>query len=142
MAKIVLISCASKKLKEKARAKDLYISSLFKSSLEYAYSLNPDKIFILSAKYGLLNLKQEIEPYNSTLNSMKDEEVEAWAERILEQLRQEANLQEDEFIFLAGENYRKHLVPEIKNYKIPLQGLGIGKQLKFLKESLKNEQRM
>ena len=50
--KIVLISCASKKLNHKAKAGDLYISQLFKSGLRYAKSLNPDKIFILSAKYG------------------------------------------------------------------------------------------
>jgi len=140
--KVVLISCASKKLKNKAKAKDLYISNLFKLNLEYAKSLNPDKIFILSAKHHLLNLDEEIEPYNQTLSNMKDEEIKIWADKVLEQLRQEADLQEDEFIFLAGEKYRKFLIPDIKNYKIPLQNLGIGKQLKFLKENKKNEQRM
>ena len=139
MRKIVLISCASKKLKHKAKAKNLYASSLFKLNLKYAESLNPDKIFILSAKYGLIDLEQEIEPYNLTLNNMKDKEIKLWAEKVLSELKKIANLKEDEIIFLAGEKYRKYLISEINNHKIPLKGLGIGKQLKFLKE---NEQRM
>jgi len=139
MKKIVLISCASKKKLEKAKAKDLYISLLFKLNLEYAKSLKPDKIFILSAKYGLLDLEEGIEPYDLTLNKIKDKEIKIWADKVLEQLKEKVDLKQDEIIFLAGEKYRKYLIPEIKNYKIPLKNLGIGKQLKFLKE--KNEKR-
>lgn len=137
MAKIILLACASKKLDRKAKAQDIYISQLFRLGMEYAKSLNPDKIFIISAKYGLLELDKEIEPYNLTLNKMKDGEIKIWAENLLEQLKKETSLDKDEFIFLAGENYRKYLIPEIKNYKIPLKGLGIGKQLRFLKENVK-----
>ena len=67
MAKIVLISCVSKKLSHKSKAQELYISPLFRKNIQYAKSLNPDKIFILSAKYGLIKLEEEIEPYNKTL---------------------------------------------------------------------------
>lgn len=73
MKKIVLISCVSKKGNKKAKAKDLYMSSLFINSLAYAYSLNPDKIFILSALHHLLDLDQEIEPYNVTLTRLPKE---------------------------------------------------------------------
>jgi hypothetical protein len=38
----------------------------------------------------------------------------------------------DEVIFLAGEKYRKHLLPVFIHTKVPLKGLGIGKQLQFL----------
>lgn len=141
MKKIILISCASKKLPYEAKAREIYSSPLFKLNLEYAESLKPDKIFILSAKYGLLNLEQKIEPYNITLNKMKDEEIKLWAEDISEALSKETDLKNDEFIFLAGEKYRRYLIPNITNYKIPLKGLGIGKQLKFLKEKL-NEQKL
>ena len=138
--KIILISCVSKKLDKKSKAEDIYISPLFRYNLKYAHSLNPDKIFILSAKYGLLDLNQKIEPYNQTLNNIPKEELKQWANNIITDLKIKANLENDEFIFLAGNSYRKYLLPYIKNYKIPLQGLGIGKQLKFLKE--KNEQNM
>jgi len=63
MKKIILIACVSKKGDKKAKAKDIYISSLFTNSLAYAYSLNPDKIFILSALHHLLDLEKEIEPF-------------------------------------------------------------------------------
>jgi cytoplasmic iron level regulating protein YaaA (DUF328/UPF0246 family) len=137
MKKIVLISCVSKKLSCKAQAKDLYISTLFKFNLQFARSLKPDKIFILSAKYGLLNLYTEIQPYNETLNAKSSNEIKQWAEGILISLRNEIDIDNDEVIFLAGEKYRKNLVPFLKNYKVPLQGLPIGKQLQYLKEAIK-----
>mgnify|MGYP001611839747 CR=1 FL=1 len=136
MNKIVLISCVNKKLSHRAKAEKLYISPLFRFNIEYAKSLNPDKIFILSAKYGLLNLDREIEPYNKTLNNMGSNEVKKWAENVVQELMKNSDLKNDEFVFLAGEKYRKFLMPYIKNYKIPLKGLSIGKQFQFLKEKL------
>jgi hypothetical protein len=135
MSKIVLISCVSKKSQVKSKAEKLYLSPLFKYNLQYAKSLNPDKIFILSAKYGLVGLNEEIEPYNETLNKMSSDKIKEWAKKVIEKLEKETNLREDEFIILAGEKYRRFLVPYLKNYKIPLQGLRIGKQLQFLKNS-------
>ncbi len=137
MAKIVLISCASKKLPYKAKAKDLYTSPLFRMNLEFAKSFNPDKTFILSAKYGLLNLDKEIRTYDKTLNLMHSVEKKDWANSVLQDLRKVADLSKDEFIFLAGENYRKYITPHIKNYKIPLKGLSIGRQLQYLKKGIK-----
>lgn len=132
MKKIVLISCVSKKLNSKAKASELYVSPLFKKSLVYANYLKPDKIFILSAKYGLLNLDDEINPYNETLNKMKTNQIKAWSKNVLESLKKETDLENDEYIFLAGKNYRRYLIPYMKHFKIPLEGLTIGKQLKFL----------
>ena len=106
-------------------------------SLKFGKSFNPDKIFILSAKYGLIDLNREINPYDKTLNEMNSSEKRLWADNVLHDLRKVANLDMDEFIFLAGENYRKYLTPHIKNYKIPLKGLSIGKQLQYLKKEVK-----
>ncbi|KYK26012.1 hypothetical protein AYK26_01030 [Euryarchaeota archaeon SM23-78] len=139
MKRIILVSCVSKKLSHKAKARDLYISPLFKYNLKYAESLNPDKIFILSAKHGLSDLEKDVEPYNKTLNTMSSVDIKEWANNVVNQLSQEADLKKDEIIFLAGEKYRKYLIPHITNYKIPLKGLGIGKQLKYLKEKVSDE---
>ena len=133
MKRIVLISCVSKKLPFKAKAKDLYISTLFKLNYQYAKSLNPDKIFILSAKYGLLNPEHEIEPYNETLNTKSMQEIKNWAKEVLIDLKKQSDLEKDEFIFLAGTKYRQFLTSHIKNYKVPLKGLTIGRQLSYLK---------
>jgi len=132
--KIVLISCVSKKLPHRAKARDLYVSTLFKLNLKYANSLCPSEIYVLSAKHGLLELDREIEPYEQTLNNMRVAEIKEWASNILLQLRQVASLEEAEFIFLAGDKYRKYLLPHIKNAVVPLEGLRIGGQLKRLKE--------
>ncbi|MFA5061082.1 MAG: DUF6884 domain-containing protein [Candidatus Pacearchaeota archaeon] len=139
MAKIVLISCVSKKLNKKSKAQDLYISTLFKKNLTYAKSLDSDKIFILSAKYGLLRLDEEIEPYDKNLNKMRSNEIKEWANSVLNQLKKSADIENDEFIVLVGRNYRKFLLPYLKNYKIPMLGLSIGKQIQWLSKRIKNE---
>jgi cytoplasmic iron level regulating protein YaaA (DUF328/UPF0246 family) len=92
MQKIVLISCVSKKRDQICRARDLYISPLFKKNLQYAQKLTPDKIFILSAKYGLVGLDDEIEPYDLTLNTMSSREIKRWATGVLRVLAQKADL--------------------------------------------------
>jgi cytoplasmic iron level regulating protein YaaA (DUF328/UPF0246 family) len=134
--KIVLISCASKKLAFKSKAEDLYISSLFRFSLSYARKLKPDKIFILSAKYGLLNLNDEIATYNETLNNKPVSDIKIWAEKVVTDLGKMVSLKNDMFVFLAGKKYREYILPYIRYYKIPLKGLRIGEQLKFLKNKL------
>ncbi len=137
MHTVVLISCVSQKLDYKSKAKDLYISALFKKNMAYAAKLQPDKIYILSAKYGLLGLDDEIEPYDLTLNTMKIKEKKEWADNVLEQLKQVEDISDTNFIFLAGVNYRKYLVEHMPNYEVPMEGLPIGKQLQYLKEHLK-----
>ncbi|WP_423709330.1 DUF6884 domain-containing protein [Undibacterium sp. WLX3042] len=135
--KIILISCVSQKLEQSEKVQNLYISTLFRYNLKYARSLKPNGIYVLSAKHGLLNLDQEIEPYEQTLNTMRFSEIKEWARLVLQQLSEIASLDEDEFIFLAGNKYRKYLLPHIKHSHIPLEGLSIGKQLQKLKELTK-----
>ena len=134
MRNIALISCVSKKIKNKAKAEELYVSDLFKKNLAYARIMKYDNIYILSAKYGLLNLHDEISPYDVTLNHMNINEKKEWALNVIKKLKSLENIENTNFIFLAGENYRKYLLPEIKYYEMPMKGLGIGEQLKFLKE--------
>jgi hypothetical protein len=134
MNKIVLISCVSRKRTYKSKAKDLYISDLFKKNMQYALRLKPDQIFILSAKYGLVSLDEEIEPYDLTLNTMPAADVKHWAEGVINQLSSQTDMQQDQFIFLAGAKYRKHLVGQMAHFEIPFEGLTIGRQLHKLKE--------
>lgn len=133
MKKIVLVSCVKSKLKMPAKAKDLYTSALFHYNLKFAHTLKPDAIYILSAKYGLLDLDQVISPYEMTLNTMKESEKKTWSSNVIDSLRQKADLKEDRFVFLAGLNYRKYLTPYLTYYEIPLEGLSFGKQLQELK---------
>ena len=139
MATIVLISCVSKKLSHKAKARDLYISPLFRMNLQYAQTFSPQAIFVLSAKYGLVGLDDEIAPYNVTLNTMPAHQRKAWAQRVIVQLQTRSDLDNDYFIILAGQKYRQYLLPHLKSYEIPMEGLPIGKQLQFLKEKTSHE---
>lgn len=137
MSNIVLISCVSKKRKESCKARDLYISDLFKKALFYSENIiKADKIFVLSAKYGLVSLDEVIEPYDKTLNKMKTYEVLQWSERVLEDLKNNIDIENDKVIFIAGAKYRKYIEPLIKNVEVPMRGMKIGEQLQFLKRCI------
>jgi hypothetical protein len=133
MRHIVLISCVKSKGTDRAKACDLYQGDLFRKCLAFGRSLSPDAIYILSAKYGLLALETEIEPYDETLKTMPAAQVKAWSARVLEQLRRVTDLRADRFTFLAPKRYRRHLLPHMDHYDVPMNGLGIGQQLSYLK---------
>lgn len=130
--KVALISCVKTKLPQAAPAGELYVSALFKGNLRLARRLGADKIFILSAKHGLLDLDTMIEPYEETLKGKPANEVRAWAERVRQQLAKETDLSHDHFLLLAGMPYRKFLVPSLGSYETPLENLSMGQQLKYL----------
>jgi hypothetical protein len=132
MRTIALISCGKSKLSYSAPACRLYTGALFQKSLAYARRIHTDAIYILSANYGLLELAQEISPYEKTLRGMPSCDVEQWAETVLKQLRARTNLSTDRFVILAGMAYCSRLVPHLTNVKLPLEGLRFGEQLKFL----------
>lgn len=132
MKTIALISCVSKKLACRATAREIYVSPLFRLNLTYAESLKPDAIYVLSAKHGLLSLGDKIAPYDLTLNTMGIAQIRAWASGVVQQLGEVADLKRDRFVFLAGDKYRKFLIPNLAHYDIPMQGLTIGRQLQFL----------
>lgn len=118
---------------------DLYISPLFRMNLQYARQFSPQKVFILSAKYGLVKLDEEIEPYDVTLNEMSARERRNWAAKVVSQLQEYYDLENNHFVILAGQKYRQYLLPHLQSYQVPLAGLPIGKQLQFLKEKTKHE---
>ncbi len=104
--------------------------------LAYAKAQAPDRIFILSAEHGLLEMDDEIEPYEKTLNTMKKTERQQWAAKVLSQLRSKTDLQSDEFIFLAGSRYRELLTPHIRHFSVPMENLSFGRQLAWLTEQM------
>ena len=137
MKRVILISCVSKKVQYPTKAENLYQSTLFKFALQYAKMQNADRIYILSALYGLLELSDVVAPYEKTLNSMKEFEIKQWSEKVVDQIIQKGlDLKTDQFIFLAGNNYRKYIIPNIQKISIPMKGLRIGEQLAYLKKEI------
>ena len=130
---------------------DLYKGSLFENSLAYGQSLNPDKIFILSALHHLLELDKEIDPYNVTLSNIPTSKRKAdlkiltpkekieWGEKVINQLKLESDLINDEFIILAGQEYINPIEGFIStnNIKKPLLGKKVGERIKFMQNKNK-----
>ena len=107
------------------------------TELRYAERvLKPDRTFILSARYGLLELDKEIEPYDETLSSMSATKRRAWAEGVIAQLCEVADLETDEFIVLAGERYIEFLRPHLRHLHEPLHGMPIGVRIAWLKKQV------
>jgi hypothetical protein len=123
-------------LDHRAKAKDLYVSDLFQKSFAFAQRLTPKAVFILSAKHRLVHPDDEIDPYNLTLNDMPWADVQAWADAVFEQLRKRTDVEDDHFVFLAGDRYRRYLLRRLRFVEVPMEGLGIGEQLHFLKRRL------
>ena len=131
---VVLISCVGEKKSRRCKAKDLYDSTWFHYAWRYAQTLKPDKVFILSAKYGLVDPETEIDPYEETLNSKSDNDIRIWANAVVNALREKTDLTNDTFTVLAGERYRRHLVNHFRKYNVPMDGLRIGEQLSWLRQ--------
>jgi len=131
-----LISCAKSKRGHSCAAKDMYVSPLFQKMLAVSEKSVPKKIFILSARYGLLKPDQVIEPYELTLKSISAAERRAWSEKVLEKLRKETDLHKDHYVFLAGRPYREGLAQHMNHYSVPMEGLSFGRQLRWLSERL------
>lgn len=135
MAKIALIGCTSRKQDYSCPAIEMYTkSNYFNLKLDYCKKINVDKIFILSAKYGLLESEAIIEPYNIHLKETSKDYRLKWSENLLTDLKEKTDLENDEFIILAGNDYMKYLLEHIPNNYNPVKGLGIGRQMKFFKE--------
>jgi hypothetical protein len=77
-----------------------------------------------------------IDPYELTLKTLKVGERQQWAQRVISDLRNQCNLEEYRFVFLAGMPYRENLVPHLKHYEVPMEGLAFGKQLQWLERQL------
>lgn len=130
---IAFISCVSKKREGKHIARELYISALFNKSLKYCEK-NFDKVYILSAKYGMLELNDKIENYNLTLNNFKKAEKKKWAFEVYNSIIEKVD-PKDEIFWFCGMNYRKYLMRVLQNKQHePLKGLEIGDILKWFKQ--------
>lgn len=134
MSIVGLISCVGKKRSEEAKAEGLYTSPLFTKSRKYVEQ-RCDKWFILSAKHGLLETDDIIAPYEETLNTKSRDERQIWAHDVWERLQRRLR-PSDHVVILAGQRYREYLVPLIAAYgcqvNVPMEGLGIGRQLQWL----------
>lgn len=125
---IVLVSCVKSKHAHKAKAKDLYDSTLFRAQRSFAEHF-ADQWFILSAKYGLLDPEAEIEPYEDTLKGGSVQRKRRWSAEVFAQL-EKVTERIDKIIITAGEDYCRYLIPMIalrgNEVERPVKGLTMG----------------
>lgn len=134
--RVVLVSCVKRKLAVAAAAECLYTSALFAGMRDYA-TRHADSWYVLSAQHGVLAPSDVIAPYERTLSSMPRAERLAWAERVNARLAQlvpeHAHIE-----ILAGARYREDIVPFLVargcTVVVPMAGLPLGLQLRWLKE--------
>ena len=129
MTAIGFVSCVSQKRDRPCAAQDMYISPLFKKS-RHLIELRTSRLFILSAKYGLLVPTQVIEPYEVTLKNMKRQQIDDWAALVRHQVQ--AIAYDHDLVVLAGSLYLRAFEGVSNKVITPLGRLPIGKRLQRL----------
>ena len=140
---IVIISCGHTKRKEKSPAWKLYTGSYFRSCLRCASRWAKRKdIYIISAKYGIVTLDTELEPYEVKVKGVTN----WWSQNRIEgavdiatvekQIKELKILRNPPVVFIGGRDYLRLLKQLIPDIKAPLQEYTTGgnnRQKGFLK---------
>lgn len=135
--KIALISCSKTKQRYSCPAGEMYLpSKLFALSYKYAKK-NADRIFILSAKYGLISDDTIIHPYDMALNPHDTMEYQVWIDRVIHELRKQADPERDEFIILAGKDYYQPFLKTLRHTSLPLLGKDFSTRIAWLEQYLR-----
>ena len=136
---VFLVSCVSQKLPHAAPARFFYCSDWFQKA-RALMEAGGWRWHILSAEYGLVDPNDQLQPYDRRLHDMGVKERFEWSDWIVNTLHLQY-LGEDhvDYAVLAGKVYRKWLVPKLTylggaTARVPMQGLGIGEQKRWLKE--------
>lgn len=133
---IGLVGCVATKLDKPSKAKDLYISPLFRGRRRYVEK-SCNEWFVLSALHGLVDPEEVIAPYNVTLKTFSSSLKHQWSSRILSELNRRFNdYQNLVFEVHAGSDYRdfgltSELVELGAQVRVPAYGLSQGRQLQF-----------
>lgn len=137
---LYLVACSSAKLTRRAVAAELYTSDLFRASRDYAEALanlHGSAWAILSARYGLLDPEDIVEPYNVNLADLSGHLRYQWSARVCAALEDLAGGSRP-LVVLAGRTYSdalRHQRPRW-SWEEPLRGLMIGERRRWLRANL------
>lgn len=147
---LALIACCKSKLNTRTAvpAYQLYTGQLFKAQYNYAtlvLGLRPTRIYILSARYGLLRSDQPVAPYEATLAKMSREDVYYWTRRVWDGLGIPlAFVGHGATVHLmAGQLYRRAIVSGLDErgvtWRVPHpQSFGYGQQVSWYQTQIKS----
>jgi hypothetical protein len=123
---LIVIPCGSRKLSRRARAADLYVGSYHRACRKAADALQPDRLLILSARHGLLDLDDVIEPYD-TPHGAADAIT---AQVILHQANLRDIVRLDPVVALGGARHVSLVLTIWPHARTPLAGTrGMGEQM-------------
>jgi uncharacterized HhH-GPD family protein len=131
----IIIGCVSRKRSGPAKARDLYVSSMFAKRRRYAESTGKPW-FIFSAEHGIIDPEAVISPYDVALARLPIEQVRAKGLQAADQLETlVGNLRGKIFEIHAGAAYvmsiRGPLAKRGAILQNPLEGLRFGYQLQW-----------
>ena len=132
--RIGLVGCGKSKLDHSAPARELYTGPLFRAALRYAEA-TCDRVFVLSAKHGLLDLDTVIEPYDLRLKDLSPDELLSWGDAVSSAVMALTGTP-TEIIVLAGRDYSEAL-PLADGWTLtePMFGMQVGERLRWLREN-------
>ncbi|MGW7264495.1 DUF6884 domain-containing protein [Streptomyces sp. NPDC054842] len=123
---LVVIPCGSRKLGSAARAADMYVGSYHRACRRAAEALRPALLLILSARHGLLDLDDVIEPYDTRHGAAES----VTAEILLEQAASRGLLPRDPVVALGGARHVSLVRGVWPHTLMPLAGTrGMGEQM-------------
>lgn len=130
---ITLVACGSRKLDHAAPAGELYVGPWFSKAARYVKEVLKTDWAIMSAKHGLLDPTQVIEPYDVSLSKMPMKHRRQWASWVRVQISKK--WKGETFVVLAGAGYMTAC--RGLNASFPLKGLKLGEQYQFLNSNCK-----
>jgi hypothetical protein len=138
-----LISCSKSKGGHRDLARNMYVSSLYRKSVMVAEGWGLS-FSILSAKHGLLDPDETIEPYDLTLKGASKQFKLEWAHKVDEQIRG-SRIRNKYLIVLAGDDYYAPLTEagtrDPLKFFAPMRGLSLGNRLVFLNQCIRIHKR-
>lgn len=124
MRPLIVVGCGARKRASAAPAADLYTGPYFSACMAAATAIAPrEDIVILSARYGLLALDEQAEPYDQTLG-----QPGAISARQLAGQAERRGLAGRPVTALCSARYAALLRQVWADVSTPLAGLGIGRQ--------------
>lgn len=142
--RVALIGCGKTKLDGSHPARALYTGPLFRAALAHA-ERTADRVYVVSARYGLLDLDRVILSYDETLSGKPKREREDWGDKVTRELFRRLAGRRVEVTILAGQDYASPIAHRLYLASIrpdstvlaierPLTGLGVGQRLAWFRE--------
>lgn len=131
--RIALVGCGKAKAMRPAPARMLYTGAPFRSALNVAVAEFGQDVWILSAKYGLVDPDEELAPYDLSMRNLDDSARWEWGRDVIRNLVDADYGNRVHLTVFAGEDYvdalRVHL-PSTWTLDEPMKGIaGQGRRL-------------